>query len=157
MALSSLFWRYTAFQVPGWILVGGGGALIHHWFDVPLWVPFGALGVWVAKDYALYPFVKDAYRLDLRQPIERLVGEIGRAVEPLSPTGYIRIRGELWRATTTQLESIEAGQVVEITDVDGPTLLVAERYLPQSPTLGDDSENMDAEQQSPSNSPSGYR
>ena len=130
MSPSPSFWRYSAFQIPGWILAAGGGILIYRWFDVPLWLAFGVLVVWVVKDYALYPFLKGAYELDHRQPIERLVGQSGSAAETLSPSGYVRVRGELWRATTDEPEGIGAGRPVEVTGVDGTTLIVAARDLP---------------------------
>ncbi len=119
------FWRYTAFQVPGWIIAAGGGWWIHRWLDVPVWVASGVLVVWVIKDYALFPFLRSAYELDHRLPIERLIGERGHATDQLSPTGYVRVRGELWRARTSgQDTGISRGDPVEVTGVDGTTLLV---------------------------------
>ena len=69
------FWRYTAFQVPGWIVASIGGWWVHRWFEVPLWVASGVLVVWVIKDYVLFPFLRAAYELDHRLPIEHLVGK----------------------------------------------------------------------------------
>ena len=138
--LSSSFWRYTAFQVPGWIIAAGGGWLLHRWLDIPVWVASGVLVVWVIKDYALYPLLGSAYELDHRRPIDRLVGEHGTASDALSPSGYIRVRGELWRARPEQVESIVEGNVegenvvvpgdrVEVIGVDGTVLVVR----PQTP------------------------
>ena len=119
------FWRYTAFQVPGWIIAACGGWWVHRWLEVPVWVASGVLVVWVIKDYALFPFLRSAYELDHRLQIERIIGEHGRATDQLAPTGYIQVRGELWRARTTEEEpAIDRGDRVEVTGVDGTTLLV---------------------------------
>ena len=153
MAFSSSFWRYTAFQVPGWIFATGGGWLIHRWFGVPMWLSMGVLVVWVIKDYALYPFLRSAYEVDHRWPIERMIGHIGRTVETLSPTGYVRVRGELWRATTGgNRETIDPEESVEVVGVDGTTLVVRRPDLPSALSLGDDSGTV-APPRSPSTSP----
>ena len=135
LQLSSSFWRYTAFQVPGWIIAGGGGWLLHRWLDIPLWVASGVLVVWVIKDYALYPLLGSAYELDHRRPIDRLVGEHGTASDALSPIGYIRVRGELWRARS-ESEDVEGGKAivpgdrVEVIGVDGTLLVVRPKTPP---------------------------
>ena len=122
------FWRYTAFQVPGWIIAAIGGWWIHRWMDVPLWVAEGVLVAWIIKDYALFPFLRSAYELDHRMPIERLIGEQGKATDLLSPSGYVRVRGELWQARIGGEDpAIQRGMLVEVTGVDGTTLLVEGR------------------------------
>jgi membrane protein implicated in regulation of membrane protease activity len=123
--LTSAFWRYTAFQIPGWLLAAGGGVFLYRTMDVPAWVASGVLVVWVIKDYALYPLLRRAYELDLRRPIDRLVGERGTANDDLSPGGYIRVRGELWRARVDEgQDTITAGTRVEVAAIDGATLVV---------------------------------
>ena len=90
-----------------------------------MWVAAGVLVVWVIKDYALYPFLRSAYELDHRLPIERMIGERGQATEGLSPTGYVRVRGELWRARKDdEQQAVNQGDSVEVTRVDGVTLVV---------------------------------
>ena len=118
------FWRYTAFQIPGWIIASIGGWWLHRWLDVPVWVASGVLVVWVIKDYALFPFLRSAYELDHRLPIERLIGQRGKATEQLSPNGYVRVRGELWRAKSDTGVTIAHGLPVEVTGVEGTTLVV---------------------------------
>ena len=144
--MTSSFWRYTAFQVPGWIIAIVGGWLLHRWLGIPLWVASGVLVVWVIKDYALYPVLRSAYDLDHRRPIDRLVGEHGTASDGLSPSGYIRVRGELWRARSEDVEIevdvdgevgrentvvIVQGDPVEVIGVDGTLLVVRARTPPR--------------------------
>lgn len=121
------FWRYTAFQIPGWLIAAGGGWWIHTTLDVPLWIAAGVLVVWVVKDYALYPVLRFAYEADHRTRIEHLIGSKGTAVEPLAPTGYVRVRGELWQARTERTDpdtAVTAGESVTVTAIDGTKLLV---------------------------------
>ena len=120
------FWRYTAFQVPGWLLAAGGGWWLHRALDAPPWVAAGLPVAWVIKDYALYPLLRSAYEADHRRRIEHLVGAHGTAVEPLDPSGYVRVRGELWRARPDR-PAVRAGKGcrVEVTGADGATLVVA--------------------------------
>ncbi len=128
MKLGPSFWRYTAFQVPGWILAAGGGVMVHRWMDVPIWLASSVLVVWVIKDYALYPILRSAYEHDHRMPIERMIGKLGKASDELSPTGYIRVRGELWRARTSDETSVvKKGESVEVTALDGNLLIVEAR------------------------------
>jgi len=122
--MSSAFWRYTAFQVPGWCIAAGGGWLAHRWLEVPVWLASGVLVVWVVKDYALYPFLRFAYESDHRLPIERMIGHSGTAAEPLSPDGYVRVRGELWRARLAGNDLLDRGERIEVTGIEGTTLLV---------------------------------
>lgn len=124
------FWRYTAFQIPGWIIASVGGWWIHRALEVPVWVAAGVLVAWVIKDYALYPFLRSAYELDHRLPIDRMIGEHGRATESLSPTGYVRVRGELWRARAkNENDPVRQDDPVEVSAVDGKMLVVKSRVV----------------------------
>jgi membrane-bound ClpP family serine protease len=51
-----------------------------------------------------------------------MVATPGRGVEDLRPIGRVRVRGEVWRATS--LEEIEAGARIRVTGRDRLTLLV---------------------------------
>ena len=76
------------------------------------------LVMWVIKDIALYPFLRSAYEVDDRQPIERLIGERGTTVEPLAPSGYVRVGGELWYAETkTDIPEVSVADAVMLLDL----------------------------------------
>ena len=90
--------RYLLFQVPGWTL---GAVLLfgfREWIGLPLWGSVLVYSLYVVKDFALYPFLRVAYQTGTRTGIERLVGEKAIVKTPLRPEGYVRVRGELWRA-----------------------------------------------------------
>ncbi len=123
----SPFWRYTAFQVPGWVLAAAGGWWLYTSLSVPTWVAGGVLIIWVIKDIALYPLLRSAYVIDDVRPIEQLVGRVGIAAERLAPHGYIRVRGELWRAEVQGVAAVEPDAAVEVVDTDGMRLKVRPR------------------------------
>jgi membrane protein implicated in regulation of membrane protease activity len=92
------FQRYLLFQIPGWIL----GAIIlfvfREWIGLPLWGSVLLYSLYVGKDFVLYPFLSVAYRADARTGAEQLIGEIATVKTRLDPYGYVRVRGELWKA-----------------------------------------------------------
>ena len=92
------------------------------WFTLPSWtIPF-ALGVWIAKDLLLYPFLKSAYEGPKPTGPESMVGSLGTVTEDLCPRGYVRIGPELWRAESA--DPVRAGQTVCVTGCDGMTMQV---------------------------------
>ena len=120
----SPFWRYTALQVPGWVLALAVGWWIHTSFDTSAWVAPGILVAWVVKDMALYPLLRSAYEVNEAPPVERLIGRRGVTVEPLAPSGYVRIGGELWRARADGAMPIATDLTVEVVGAEGLILAV---------------------------------
>ena len=57
--------------------------------------------------------------------VNRLIGAQGIAEEPLAPSGYIRVGGELWRAEAMRTDKpIPPGSRVRVQAVRGLTLLI---------------------------------
>jgi len=54
---------------------------------------------------------------------EGMIGLEGKVVEPLTPDGLVRVKGEYWRARSVG-EDVGAGEGVEIVGIDGLTLRV---------------------------------
>lgn len=120
----SPFWRYTALQVPGWVLALAMGWWIHTSFDAPGWLAPAIPLAWIVKDMALYPLLRNAYDVNEAPPVERLIGRRGVAIEPLAPSGYVRIGGELWRARTNDATPIAPHLAVEVVGAEGLVLSV---------------------------------
>jgi membrane protein implicated in regulation of membrane protease activity len=121
---SRIFIRYLGYQIPGWGLWPAVLLLLRHWFELPWWLAPGALGVLVAKDLILFPYVWRAYA-PLPPEKRPLDGSRGVVVKPLSPQGYIRIQGELWRAEVRSEEvTVLPGKTVEVQGNKGLTLFV---------------------------------
>ena len=129
-ASRSPFWRYTAFQVPGWVLAAGGGWWLNATMDVPAWVAAGVLVAWVVKDVALYPLLRSAYEVNESPPVERLIGSRGVAIEPLAPRGYVRVAGELWKAETADGTRIESSAAVDVVGAKNLVLAVRRQTAP---------------------------
>ncbi len=70
----------------------------------------------------MFPFVWRAYD---RSNSNSMIGLRGIASDRLSPSGYVRIHGELWRARVINgNSSIEKGEVVMVRGMRGLTLVV---------------------------------
>lgn len=115
--------RYLLLQLPGTVLLVAAILLARRWIDLPVWLCWATIAAWVAKDIALFPFVRKAYEpQDGRHPI---VGEPGIARDPIAPSGYVQIGGELWKAKIPDgCRGIDRGEAVRVRDVDGITLVV---------------------------------
>jgi membrane-bound serine protease (ClpP class) len=55
---------------------------------------------------------------------QAMIGGIAVVRTPLSPTGQVEIRGELWQASLRGQESLDVGSLVSVRDLDGLTLVV---------------------------------
>ena len=117
--------RYVLWQLPSWGLVGL--ILIGLAMSTVLSARTSALifCLLVAKDLALFPVMRVAYRPSA--PASWPIGQRGRAIEPLEPSGYICVSGELWRAEVRQAgKRVSPGSAVVVRGARGLTLLVEE-------------------------------
>ena len=117
--------RYFLFQVPGWIAVAG----LVLWLDLPTRLGVGAtvavIVIWIAKDVLLYPLLRVGYEADVKTGTAALIGLQGTAHEQLNPAGYVKLRGELWRAELAPGEApIPAGAPLRVVTAAGLTLVV---------------------------------
>jgi membrane protein implicated in regulation of membrane protease activity len=113
------FTYYLAWQAPSWIAVAAALLLLRWLADLPVWVVAVGVAAVVVKDLAMYRVLRPT----LQPPRVRLVGARGCAVEPLAPTGYVRVEGELWRAEAAGAP-IAAGTDVVVCEANGLTLRV---------------------------------
>ncbi|WP_435105169.1 NfeD family protein [Arhodomonas sp. AD133] len=116
--------RYVLIQVPEALLV----AIVLYvvvsagWVDG--WVGGGIFGLWLLKDAALYPLYRHALRDDVPTGVAALVGRQAVTLEPLDPTGHVRVDGERWRARTVERATVGAGEEVRIVAAEGFVLIV---------------------------------
>ncbi len=121
------FAKYLGLQVPEALLFGLVLFWAREWLGLPLWSAFVLLGLWIVKDLAMYPFVRRVFEGDVvdRVGVGRLIGEHGVAEEEITSSGYVRVKGELWRAeSTTPPAPIPLGSRVRVREVRGLTLLI---------------------------------
>ncbi len=89
--------------------------------NIPLWgliIMMVALGTYAWVAYRL-----GRKALDKKPIFSPDVGSRGRTTTPISPTGYVRVNGELWRASSSS--TIGAGEEIAVAGIDGMTLLVS--------------------------------
>ena len=117
--------RYTVLQVPGTALLVALLIVVQRWVDLPIWFTWGLVALWVAKDVVLFPFLWRAYDWDRSGDGNSMVGLRGRAIDRLDPSGYVKVRGELWLAEVIEKErAIEREEGVRVQRMKGLTLLV---------------------------------
>ncbi len=117
--------RYLLLQVPGWLLAAAVVTGLYYWKGIPSWVAFSLFSLWVVKDLVMYPMLRTAYEPGVKTGSEQLVGAKGVAKEELAPHGYVRVRGELWRAEVEPSRSpISGGSPIRVLAAEGMTLIV---------------------------------
>lgn len=118
--------RYAAFQLPEGVIVALALWGLHSFLGWPTPVVWGLLVAWIVKEIVLYPFVKRAYDNSPSRHVgaEHMLGATGIADEDLDPEGYVRVRGELWRAELLGRGPVIRGAAVAVHAVRDLTLLV---------------------------------
>jgi membrane protein implicated in regulation of membrane protease activity len=117
--------RYALLQLPGLALVIIITILARRYLDIPPLYAWGIVVLWVLKDVVLFPFVWRAYDTEAQGRAGTMIGARGVANDRLAPTGYVRVRGELWQAELMEgAQPIEKGERVRVENVRGLTLLV---------------------------------
>ena len=117
--------RYMLLQLPGFALLILILGLLRSFIDLPGYVAWGIIGFWIVKDILLYPVVGRFYNPNYSKYNFSMIGLTGIAQEPLNPKGYIRVKGELWKAKVLDKEvKVNAGESIIIRGIDGLTLLV---------------------------------
>jgi membrane protein implicated in regulation of membrane protease activity len=116
--------KFLLLEAPGWILVGALAWGARGWWGLPDWAALGITGAFVLKDLLLFPFVRHAYGVEMRESGSHLVGATARVEEPLAPEGWVRLGSELWRARVGAGEEVPTGTEVSVEAVDGLTLRV---------------------------------
>ena len=117
--------RYALLQLPGLALLVLILVFVQRWVDLPAWIICGSIAIWVVKDAILYPFVWRAYDSDRPQGVNSMVGARGIAKERLAPSGYVQVRGELWKAELMEgSPPLEKEEGVRVEGARGLTLIV---------------------------------
>ena len=117
--------KYWLLQLPEAAFVVVILLLLQHWFGIPTWVVWSVAVLWVAKDAALYPLVWRSFDPGYPATQHSLDGEQGVATERLDPSGYIRVRGELWHAELARgARAVDKDEAVEVQSMQGLTVIV---------------------------------
>ena len=121
---------YIIFNIVTGLLKGAALAAIVLWLlplwgiNIPLW---GFISIVIAfLIYEIVTFRLGKRALD-RKPViwaKAVVGCCGKATTPLTPYGYVQVKGELWRALSSD-EIIDKGDDIVVLEMDRLTLRVA--------------------------------
>jgi membrane-bound ClpP family serine protease len=91
-----------------------------------LWVTQVFFIVWLVKDFAFYRWVRHAYETTAKTGTEALVGAQAVAQERLDPGGYVKVRGELWKARAHPADQpIHQNSEVKVRAASGSSLIVS--------------------------------
>ena len=127
-----LYARYALFQIPGMFFAGIVLAVLVAWGHITTPLAWGLFGLWVLKDVLMFPVTKIAYETPHRpHGPEALLGEEavaqdGIAAEGSGETGWVLVRGELWRAyARSGARPVTKGDRVRIVEASGHVLVVA--------------------------------
>lgn len=117
--------RYLLLQLPETVLLVMAVVLVDRWVDLPAWLLWGLAGAFLAIHAVLFPLLWRANRTR-RPPVGgSVVGLPGTARDRLDPTGWVRIRGELWRAEIEPgSPHADPGDAIVVTAVEGLQLRV---------------------------------
>ena len=97
------------FVLPGpWNAIFFGTALVLEIGEIFLWVRF-----------------LDRYRV--RGGAEGMIGERGTVIARCDPSGLVRVRGEVWKASADLTEPLAEGELISVLAVEGLTVRVAKR------------------------------
>jgi membrane protein implicated in regulation of membrane protease activity len=120
---------YTVQAIVGTLVEEAALVIIVLWGlpHVGIHVPWWGLAILMAGlavvAYATYRIGKGTFAVRHKGALEALVGGEGKVVKPLAPVGYVKIRGELWKAVCEE-SKLEVGDKVIVVGVDGMMLIV---------------------------------
>ena len=94
-------------------------------FDIRLSfsVCIGVMVAWAAFAVALFIFTTRTLKRQTVVGLPTMIGSRGKVASSLAPVGMVRIRGELWGATSAE-GNLVTGEQVEVVGEDGLKLVV---------------------------------
>ena len=126
---------YGAFGAAGVISFAVGGLLL---FEDRTLLGLGTFGgtiaLMCASLFGLWHFARKTRNLHTPSRDSQMVGQVGTVRADLDPTGTVQVANELWSAESDSGESIESGERVMVTEVEGLTLKVFRDPLSANPS-----------------------
>ena len=119
---------YTVYAIVGTVLE------LLAFFIVVLWI-LPLLNIWLQWEWIVvilvvllgidvFTYIMGRRALSKRLTFvpEFIVGSIGTVATPLNPTGYVKVKGELWKASCES--KLEVGDEVVVREMEGMKLIV---------------------------------
>ena len=117
--------KYVLLQAPGLIVLAAILRWARQWLNMPDYLVWIIVLIWVGKDVLLFPFLWRYY--DSKQIPDRfeMVGRRGTALSDLNPKGHVQINGERWKAVNSDLEApMAVGDGIYVKAIRGLELVV---------------------------------
>jgi membrane-bound serine protease (ClpP class) len=94
-------------------------------FDIklPISVLIGVMVAWAAFAAALFIFTTRTLKRQTVIGLPTMIGSKGKVASSLVPEGLVRIKGELWGATSAE-GNVDTGEEIEVVGEDGLKLVV---------------------------------
>lgn len=112
----AILWQVVLVVTMLWILPNFG-------VNIPTWLMLVFMTALSAYSYVTFRFGEKVITKTPAVGIETIIGVKGETTTKLSPYGYVRVEGELWRACSID-RNINQGIEVVIIDIKGVTLFV---------------------------------
>jgi membrane-bound ClpP family serine protease len=90
---------------------------------LPLSVLIGVMVAWAVFAGALFVFTTRTLKRQAVVGLPTMIGSKGKVASSLAPEGLVRIRGELWGATSAE-GNVDKDEEVEVVGEDGLKLVV---------------------------------
>jgi membrane protein implicated in regulation of membrane protease activity len=123
---------HTVYSIISTIIEEAGIAVLILWvlpvfnISLPLWATISVLAAFAVFSYVSYRLGHPAILLEGVTSPGSIVGSEGVVQQDLAPEGYVQVRGELWKASSTE-SGLKKGEEVIITGIDGLKLTVTRK------------------------------
>jgi membrane protein implicated in regulation of membrane protease activity len=125
---------HTIYSIISTVFEEAGIAVLFLWLlpifgiVVPLWGVIIILASFAVFSYFMYRIGHPTILFKEVSSPESIIGETAIVERSLKPEGYVKVHGELWRATAVETR-IEKGTEVTVVSLDGLKLTVVNKSL----------------------------
>ena len=125
---------HTVYSIVSAIIEEAAIAVLILWIlpvfniNLPLWATIIILAAFAVFSYVSYRLGHPTVLLEGVTSPESIVGSEGIVQQDLEPEGYVQVRGELWKASSTA-SGLKKGEEVIITGIDGLKLIVTRKEV----------------------------
>ena len=117
--------KYILLEIPDLAILLILLSVLSKFFNISTCLMITIIFIWIAKDIILFPKVWKAYDSNNPSPIEQLIGMEGIVMHPPNPVGYIKVKGELWKAEIRNHKyPVSKGDEIKVCAVKGTTLII---------------------------------
>jgi membrane protein implicated in regulation of membrane protease activity len=117
--------KYLLLQLPGMAAFALILLLVRRWVEIPAYLAWTLIAVWVGKDICLFPILWRFYDPLYYPDRFRMIGRKGFALTRLNPKGYVQVQGERWQAVIADGGApVAQGEAICVEAINGLKLTV---------------------------------